>query len=126
MGEKQENYLLSFLDVTPKIKLNATKNDLTLNLELKIYAKIVDDDAPYSDATYTKNVPLSKAVIKQTENTLTKRMEKLVNALKESKCDFFNLSELLYRFNYKHYFRYKDNYLDKLTLKTFVSVSGQK
>ena len=126
MGEKQENYLLSFLDVTPKIKLNATENDLILNLELKIYAKIVDDDAPYSDATYTKNVPLSKAVVKQTENTLTKRMERLVNALKESKCDFFNLSELLYRFNYKHYFRYKDNYLDKLTLKTFVSVSGQK
>ncbi len=123
---KSENYLLSLLDVTPKIKLTANETDLFLNLELKIYAKIVYDDINFSDATYTKNVPLPTTLIRQTENTLTRRIEKLVNTLKESKCDFFNVSELLYRFNYKHYFRYKDNYLDKLKLKTVVSVTGQK
>lgn len=124
-NEQTQNYLLSFLDVKPKIKLLANEVDLTLNLDLDIYAKIIDSDVAYSDATYTKNTPIPDNVIKKAEEVLIKRIQELISALKSSKCDFFNVSELLYRFNYKHYFRYKDNYFDKLSLKSHVSVQGQ-
>ncbi len=125
-GDKKQNYLLSFLEVKPNVKLTASEVDLTLKVDLNIYAKIIDSDVTHSDATYTKNVPIPSSIIKKTENMLSERIQNLVGALKTSKCDFFNVYEKLYRFNYKHFFRYKDNYFEKLKLETSVCVTGQK
>ena len=73
-----------------------------------------------------KNLPLPKPLKDKLEQMLTTDMQELIQVSKATSCDFLNLKEKLYRFNYKQYSRYKDNYLDVLTTKISVNAWAQR
>ncbi|MBQ7348649.1 MAG: hypothetical protein IJW47_01505, partial [Clostridia bacterium] len=110
----------------PKIKLTATENELVLDVNLNMYCKISDQDAEYSDATYTKNTPLPEAVRIKTEDLMKMQIEELLLTLKQTQCDFLKIKDMLYKYNHTHYSRYKDNYLSVIKNNVSVTVSGQK
>ena len=126
VAESEHNFLVTVLRCTPKIKLTATENQLVLDVNLNMYCKISDQDAEYSDATYTKNTPLPEAVRIKTEDLMKKQIEELLLTLKQTQCDFLKIKDMLYKYNHRHYSRYKDNYLNVIKNNVSVTVSGQK
>lgn len=126
VDETEHNFLVTVLRCTPKVKLIATENDLKLTVSLNLYCKISDQDAEYSDATYTKNTPMPTAVTEKTRQIMTESIKELIQTTVQTDCDFLKIKDLLYKFNNKHYARYKDNYLSVMQTEIDVTVSGQK
>lgn len=124
--ESQHNYLFTILRCNPKIQLKATKNSLKLDIDVSIYGKISDLNAEYSDSTYSKNLLISNAVKDAFTQKITDIINSLIDTTKQTGCDFLGIGEKLYRYNYKHYARYKDNYINKMQTEVRVSLTGQK
>ena len=120
------NHLLTVIRNTPQIKLDADQNNLNLTLSLNLYCRIADCNTTTSDLTFMSNVPMPLAVKEKTEQQLLEQVAKLYQAQVDTGCDFLGIKKMLYRYHFKDYARYKDNYLTiaKPTFK--VTVSGQK
>ena len=120
------NYLVNVMGTNQKLKLIATDSKLTLDIGLNVFCKVSDQNSDYSDQSLSKNLPLPKPLKEKLEQMLTNDMQELIQVSKATSCDFLNLKEKLYRFNYKQYSRYKDNYLDSLTTKISVNAWAQR
>ncbi len=120
------NYLLTVIKNKHGINLSATPNDLEVNLSLNIYCRVADSNTTGSEQTFMSNVPMPLAVKEKAEKMLTERLQKLYQIQKETGCDFLRLKRKLFRYHYKNYARYKDNYLTLAKPNFTVKVSGQK
>ena len=120
------NYLLTVFRSTPKLKVDASVNDLTLNVSLNLYCKISDHSADGSEEALSQNTPLPDQVVVGAEEFFKSNIEKLVQKEIETECDFLRIKEKLYRFNNKQYSRYKDSFLSQIKSSVTVKVSGQK
>lgn len=123
---KKSSYLLTVKQSTPKIKVTADENKLTVDLSLKLYCNITDHAIDGSTEALSQNTPLPKEVKEKIEQTLKAQIEELVLTEKQTGCDFLKIKEKLYRRNYKQYSRYKDNFLSVMNYNVSVSVDGQK
>lgn len=123
---KKTNYLLTVMRAMPKISLYADVNQLKLNVELYLYCKISDHSDDGSDESLSENKPLPKPLIAKAESFFTENINAIIQSSKASECDLLKIKEKLYRYNYKQYSRYKDNYLSKVETNIKVTVSGQK
>lgn len=124
--ESSHNYLVTIMRCTPNIKLDADENKLDLEITLNLYCKISDQDAEYSDATYTKNTPMPQPVLDKTQELFTKWVNELIETTIQTDCDFLKIKDILYKYHNKYYARYKDNYLSVMNTTVSVKVSGQK
>ncbi len=124
--ESSHNYLVTVMRCTPNLKITADENTINLEVTLNLYCKIADQDAEYSDATYTKNTPMPQAVIDKTQNLFYDWVNQLLETTKQTECDFLKIKDILYKYHHKHYARYKDNYLSVINTTVNVKVSGQK
>ena len=120
------NYLLTVKKCKPKITVKATENDLTLNITLKLYCKVSDQNAIKSDVMDSKNKALPEEVVMKTETMILGWIDGLINIEKDTGCDFLKIKEKLYRNNHKYYGKYKDDFLSDLKVNVKVAVSGQK
>jgi spore germination protein KC len=126
ISENKHNYLVTVMRCTPRIKLIADENNLKLQIHLNLYCKIADQDAEYSDATYTKNTPMPQPVIDKTQTLFHDWINQLIETTIQTECDFLKIKDLLYKYNHNYYPRYKDNYLQVMNSEITVKVSGQK
>ena len=124
-GQKS-NYLISVMRSTPKIYLTANPNQLTLHVNLDVYCRVNDHSADGSDQSLSENNPLPKALIEKAEQFFTDGINDLIQTSKQTECDVLKIKEKLYRFHYKEYSRYKDNFLSVLKSEIKVTVTGQK
>ena len=124
--ESSHNYLVTVMRCTPNIKINADENNLNLDISLNFYCKISDQDAEYSDATYTKNTPMPQPVIDKTQELFVGWVNELIETCKQTECDFLKIKDILYKYHNKYYARYKDNYLSVMNTTVNVKVSGQR
>ncbi len=120
-----ENYLMTVLRNTPSIKLSVNENTLDVNVNLDIYCKISDQNSQ-SDTVYSENVTLPPMLREKMQNQLKSQITELIDIVKATKSDILKIKQKLYRLHYKHYGRYKDNYLDVMNVNVNVKVSGQK
>lgn len=120
-----KNYLLTVLNDTNSLTVKATENELNVCASVKLYCKISDQNTVLQDSTFEKNNPLPDKVKKRTEQMISENIRALFEKAKQTRCDFLGIKEKLYRHNFKQYSRYKDNFLDKLTLTVNVTVDGQ-
>lgn len=119
------NYLLAVVDDRTSFKVCADQNQLTLKINVNLYCKISDQNSNHSDSTYEKNNPLPYQVKLSTEQMLKDNLFDLIQASKTTGCDFLKIKEKLYRYNYKQYSQYKDNFLQVLKPEISVTVNGQ-
>ncbi|MBR2498917.1 MAG: hypothetical protein IKB67_04330 [Clostridia bacterium] len=122
---KPTNYLLTVLKNKRKTKLTATNNSLDLYIDLSLYCKVADHSSSNSDEAISQNHPLSQPLIEKTENMLIEYLENMMQISRRTGCDFLKIKEKLYRYNYKQYSLYKDNFLSKVKTHINVSVFGQ-
>ncbi len=120
------NYLLKVMRSTPKVKLKADEQGLTLKICLNIFCKISDQNAQDSDHTLSENSPIPQPLKEKAELNLKESILELIETIKQTECDFLGIKEKLYRFNYERYSKYKDNYLQKLDTEIKVSVNCQR
>ena len=120
-----KNYLLTVISDTNSLTVNATENDLNVCANVKLYCKISDQNSILEDSTFEKNNPLPYKIKKRTEQMIENNIRELFETSKQTGCDFLKIKEKLYRYNFKQYSRYKDNFLEKLKLTINVSVNGQ-
>lgn len=120
------NYLLTVLNSAPKLKVKADVNQLMLDISLNLYCKVSDHSADGSEESLSQNTPLPSDVIESAEDYFKTEIEKLIQAEIDTGCDFLNIKEKLYRFNYKQYSRYKDSFLSQIKSSVTINVSGQK
>ena len=121
-----KNFLITIFRCNPRITVDADEESLNVKINLDVYCKIVDQNAEKSDVTYSKNVPLPDAVIEKANEFFTTHINELIEAEKNSGCDFLFLKRKLFQRRYKHYARYKDNFFSVMKHEINVSVSGQK
>ncbi len=121
-----KNFLITVFRCNPKIIVDANEESLNVKIDLDVYCRIVDQNAEKSDVTYSKNVPLPDAVKEKATEFFTTHINKLIEAEKNSGCDFLFLKRKLFQRRYKHYARYKDNFFSVMKHEINVSVSGQK
>ncbi|MBQ8427049.1 MAG: hypothetical protein IJX16_04755 [Clostridia bacterium] len=124
--DQTSNYLLTVMRATPKISLFADTNNLKLNIELCLYCKISDHSADGSREALSENKPLPEPLIKRAEEFFTENVNGILQTSKSTECDVLKIKEKLYRYNFKQYSRYKDNYLSVIQTNIKVTVSGQK
>lgn len=124
--DKTTNYLLSVISSNRSIKVKALDNGIDLKLNLSLYCKVSDIDSTDSEASLSSNIPLSSDLIEKTEKLLKSNISELVKISVSTGCDFLKIKEKLYRFNYRKYSSYKDNYLSKLNIKIDTKVRGQR
>ena len=120
------NYLLTVLKNKRKTKLVATDKGLDLYINLSLYCEISDHASSDSDEAISQNNPLPQQVIDKAQTMLCDYIESMIQTSRRTGCDFLKIKEKLYRFNYKQYSRYKDDYLTKVKTHVSVSVFGQK
>ncbi len=120
------NYLLTVNSNPSSITVIANDNGITLNVNLTLYCKISDHSADGSNESLSQNTPLPFDVKIKAENFFKENIIKVFNESKRSNCDVFNIKEKLYRFNYKQYSKYKDNYFPFCSINVNVSVEGQR
>ncbi len=120
------NYLLTVSSNPSSVTVSATDNGITLDVNLTLYCKISDHSADGSDESLSQNTPLPFDVKIKAENFFKEYLIKVFEESKRSYCDVFNIKEKLYRFNYKQYSKYKDNYFSFTTPNVCVRVEGQK
>ena len=97
-------------------------DNIIYNIDIKLNLKIVDQNAPYSETSYSKDEPIQPELAKVISNEIKNNIQKLFLIEKESNCDFLKIKEKLYRFHTKEYEKYKDNYLDKIILKINIDI----
>ena len=119
------NYLLTVLKNKRKTKLVATDKGLDLYINLSLYCEISDHASSDSDEAISQNNPLPQQVIDKAQTMLSEYIESMIQTSRRTGCDFLKIKEKLYRFNYKQYSRYKDDYLTKVKTHVSVSVFGQ-
>ena len=120
-----KNYLLTVMDEKSNLCVKAEENDLNVCASVTLYCKISDQNAIEKDSTFEKNTPLPLEVKKNTEQTIKENILALFEKSRQTGCDFLKIKEKLYRFNYKQYSRYKDNFLQKMNITVNVTVNGQ-
>ncbi len=119
------NYLLTSLRCTPKTRLIANDQGVTLCLSVDMRCRISDQSTPTSDDIYT-NTPLPPELKEKAQEQLKTNLLQLVDAEVRTKCDFLGLKDKLYRFNNRYYEKYKDNLLENLDVKISVSINAQR
>lgn len=122
---KSTNYLLTIMRSAPKTTLTVNENDFTVNVCLNLYCKISDQNSESNKSSLSQNTPLSKELKTKTQQNLKNSIENLFETQKQTGCDILKIKEMLYKFHYKHYHRYKDNYLNAMRLNINVNVNGQ-
>lgn len=122
---EQCNFLL--LVTSNDSSINVTPNEYYLDVKivLNLFCKIIDSNSSDSEFALSQNLPLPKAVIDKTKDTLTKRLSQLVDISVQSQCDILKIKEKLYRHHYGQYSKFKDDYLNKINLDVSVNVYGQ-
>ena len=123
-GQKA-NCLLSVQRARSRVKLRADQNNLVLTIKLNLYCKISDVNAQGTDFSLAQNSPIPDNVKEKVQNTITQNVNDLLETSRQTGCDLLRIKEKLYRFNYKQYSRYKDNYLSMVELKPQVTIIGQ-
>lgn len=125
-NEEQTNYLLTIRNSIPSVKLTADVNDLTLNLSVRMYCKISDHNVDGEEHALSVNKPLPDKVKQKAEENFTVAINELIETSKQTGCDFLEIKEKLYRYNFKQYSRYKDNFLSQVKANINVTITGQK
>ncbi len=120
------NYLLSVMRSLHSVKVCADENEFKVKINLNLYCKVIDHTSSDSDYSLSQNIPIPDIVLKKAEDELKANVNDLIDTSKQTGCDFLKLKEKLYRYNHKHYARYKDNYLNVLTPEISVTVTGQR
>ena len=122
----QTNYLLNVLSNNSKVKVTADEKELKVQLILDLYCKVSDTDSISSSEALSQNNPLPESVRLKINSTLFDYASSMIDLMRQSQCDFLNIKEKLYRFNYKWYSRYENSYLDDMNVNISVNVYGQK
>ena len=126
VAKQNDNYLLSVLKCTPKIKIKTDSTNVYLNIKVDIYCKIADHNSDDPNASLENNKPLPSTLTKKAEELLTQRVYDLIEVSKQTNCDFLSIQNRLYRYCHKYYKLYKDNYLQNLVATVTFNISGQK
>ncbi len=120
------NFLLTVKRCTPKLTVKADNTGIDLNIEVDIYAKISDQNSTFSDSTMQKNPPLPESVKFKAEQEISSWFNNIITKSIETKCDALKIGQKLYRFNYKYYKLFGENYLSYVRPNIKINVTGQK
>ncbi|MBQ3219714.1 MAG: hypothetical protein IJB32_03895 [Clostridia bacterium] len=123
---QKSNYLLTVMRARPSITLTANTNELILHVDLKLYCRVSDHNADGSDQALSENKPLPKPLSEKAEKFFIDNINNLIETSRQTECDILKIKEKLYRFHFKQYSRYKDNFLSVLRPEINVTVTGQK
>ena len=119
------NYLITVKMDKGDICVKADENYLAVKIDVELYCQISDQTIAKSDSVFENNDVINQKVISATQNQLTQNINDLLMVSQQTGCDFLGIKEKLYRFNYKQYSRYKDNYLQVMVPEINVKVHGQ-
>ncbi len=120
------NFLITIFRNTPKITITADNNNVKLNISLDVFCRISDQNNDYAENTLVTNKPLPINVKEKAESQLSADIKNLIEVSKATGCDFFDLTDKLYRHSNKHFAMHKDNLLEKLNTDIKVTVQGQR
>lgn len=120
------NFLLTVKRCTPSFKVVASEDKIEVIISVDIYAKISDQDSFYSDSTVQKNPPIIPAVKLKAEKEIKGWFLDIIEKSKSTNCDILKIKQHLYRYNYKYYSVFEDDYLSYVTPTINITLCGQK
>lgn len=126
VDQNGKHYLLDVLSEKAKIRVLADQENLTVKIDLDIYCRAVDKDSTTNEGMDYEQTTVPDSLKRSAERILSEQIYELFNVSKQTRCDFLRIKEKLYRYCFKQYSRYKDNFLDVCSLDVNVNVNGQR
>ena len=115
---------MALKSVSGDISLKVDKGVPKLKISVDAKARIQGAGEKVDPAKTVKDDIVSKEVLKATENSVKERLEKLVNACKESGCDLLGAKEKLHKFNFKYYDAFKDDLLERMQVEYNIKIES--
>ena len=114
---KTSSHLLTIIDNKPNISFSVDKNGIKINAYLELFCKESDSTTQHFGEGLTENYKIKKEVSKRITDLFQKEIE--------TRCDFMDINEKIYRFFHDYYHLYKNDFYDKISLTVNVNVHGQ-
>lgn len=124
--DSTDNYLLTVIDSKSNIDVYEKNGKIKLDIKVKMYCKVSDQNSTASDSAYEKNKPLPYEVKLKTKEYVEEQITSLIKKQKETECDVFRVKEKMYRHHHDEYILYGNDYLSLLESKIEVDIQGQK
>ncbi len=113
--------LIDILKSTKNVKLELINNTPTLVCDIKVWARV-------SDANFSEKInrvaelgKLNDNMKFKTEEFIKEKIQSVAKKSKETKCDIFEVKNLLYKYHTKKYKEHELTILDDLVVKTNVT-----
>lgn len=115
---------MALKSVSGDVSLKVDKGVPKLKISFDAKARIQGAEEKVDPAKTVKDDVVSKDVLKATENSVKERLEKLVNACRESGCDLLGAKERLHKFNFKYYDAFKDDLLERMQVEYDIKIDS--
>lgn len=117
---KTGELLIDILKSRRKVHLTIDNNQPTLNIDLKVWARVNDANFPESIDSVADLGKLNDNMLFKTESFIKENLIKVINKSKESECDIFQVKNLLYKYHTSKYKKYQLTVLEDLQYKINV------
>jgi hypothetical protein len=97
-----------------------------VKVNVNLFCKVSDQNTLGSTNAFDNASPIPEKVKLHAQAQIKDSIQDLIMTSKNTGCDFLNLKQKLYRFNFEQYSNYKDNFFDKMNLNIKVSIKGQR
>ena len=118
--------MLGINEYSKKYKFKIEEDLPVYHVDLIFFCKFEDADVQADVQNLNPTAKIPESVLTAAEDKITKTLNSLFNKLISSKCDLFQVEDMLYRFHYSHYKSLSGTTLEKLKLKTSVDCQSEK
>ena len=123
---KKASAMLGINEYSKKYKFKIENGLPVYYVELIFFCKFEDANILVDVSKMNPTSTIPDEVLKTAEDKITKTLEGLFKKLKDSKCDLFEVEDLLYQRYHSYYERLSGLTLEKLQLKTSVDCQSEK
>lgn len=123
---KKTAVMLGINEYSKKYKFKIEEDLPVYHVDLIFFCKFEDADVQADVQNLNPTAKIPESVLTAAEDKITKTLNSLFNKLISSKCDLFQVEDMLYRFHYSHYKSLSGTTLEKLKLKTSVDCQSEK
>ena len=117
-----EHYCVGLKNTSGGLKLKVKDGEPVLQLAFSAYGQIRDVSKASEPEEPDDIEAVPEEVLKGTEDIIKEYMGQLVDASRETDCDFLGVRDLLYKFNNKHFDELNDDILQRMQIEYDIKI----
>ena len=123
---KKTSAMLGINEFSKKYKFKVENGVPIYTIDLIFFCKFEDANILVDISKLNPTAIIPDEILKLAEKRISKTIDGLFEKLKNSKCDLFQVKDLLYQHHFSHYKKLSKSVLDKLQVQTTVDCQSEK